>query len=315
MLALVAPMLLVPVAPAQAAATAAAHAAADGPGALAHFGLARKDCVGTAAGRRSKVWYTVAGGVLSDVYSPTIDNTNVETMQFVVTDGRTFTDLQTRDTTYTVRALDRSGMACEVTSTARDGRYRLVTDYVTDPPRDAVVMRSRLRAAAAPAPALRPADGSVNGNGGGGGTNGGADYARDLGHHRAGAERPEHRHQCGRTATTRCPTAMALRADRPFLAASSGYAGTASDGLTQLDQSTRSPRRTTARPTATWCRPPGSTPARTGHARPRLRPRRRRRGRRPPAPRRAPRSPRPPAGTSRAGGGYDAGLRKPPGRR
>ncbi|MGH3867512.1 MAG: hypothetical protein ACRDQ4_15505 [Pseudonocardiaceae bacterium] len=30
----------------------------------------------------SKVWYTVADGVLSDVYSPTVDNTNVETMQY-----------------------------------------------------------------------------------------------------------------------------------------------------------------------------------------------------------------------------------------
>ena len=37
--------------------------------------------------RTSKVWFTVADGVLSDVYYPTIDNTNVETLQFVVTDG------------------------------------------------------------------------------------------------------------------------------------------------------------------------------------------------------------------------------------
>ena len=42
--------------------------------------------------------------MLSDVYYPTIDNTNVETLQYVVTDGSTFTDLQTRDMTYTVDA-------------------------------------------------------------------------------------------------------------------------------------------------------------------------------------------------------------------
>ena len=71
--------------------------AQDGPGALSHFGLARKDCLGTARNRTSKVWYTVANGVLSDVYYPTIDNTNVETLQYVVTDGSTFTDLQTRE--------------------------------------------------------------------------------------------------------------------------------------------------------------------------------------------------------------------------
>src|SRR3954465_12610725 len=80
--------------------------AADGPGALSHYDLARKDCVGTARNRTSKVWYTVADGVLSDVYFPTNDNTNVETLQYVVTDGHSFTDLQTRDMTYTVRSLD-----------------------------------------------------------------------------------------------------------------------------------------------------------------------------------------------------------------
>ncbi len=100
----------------------AAEAVAPGaPGSLSHFDLARKDCLGTARNTTSKVWYTVADGVLSDVYSPTIDNTNVETLQYVVTDGRTFTDLQSRDMTYTVRATDPSGMACRVTSTAKSG--------------------------------------------------------------------------------------------------------------------------------------------------------------------------------------------------
>jgi hypothetical protein len=98
--------------PAAAGSAAAPDAAApDGPGALSHFDLARKDCLGTARNRTSKVWYTVANGVLSDVYYPTVDNTNVETLQYVVTDGATFTDLQTRDTSYTVQPLDPTGMS------------------------------------------------------------------------------------------------------------------------------------------------------------------------------------------------------------
>ena len=86
----------------QAPATQAPSTQAPGaPGALSHFDQARKDCLGTARNTTSKIWYTVANGVLSDVYAPTIDTTNVETMQYLVTDGSTFTDLQTRDTTYT----------------------------------------------------------------------------------------------------------------------------------------------------------------------------------------------------------------------
>src|SRR5204863_1354632 len=111
--------------PAQALTPTATSTAAPGaPGSLSHFGLARKDCLGTARNTTSKIWYTVAGGVLSDVYAPTIDATNVETMQYLVTDGSSFTDLQSRDTTYTVSA-DSTGMVCTVTSTAKSGAYRL----------------------------------------------------------------------------------------------------------------------------------------------------------------------------------------------
>src|SRR5262245_18716199 len=85
--------------------------AAGASGATSHFDLARKDCLGTARTTASKVWFTVAGGVLSDTYYPTVDTTNVETLQYVVTDGSTFTDLQTRDMSYVATSLDRSGMA------------------------------------------------------------------------------------------------------------------------------------------------------------------------------------------------------------
>ena len=155
-----------------------ASTASDGPGSLSHFDLARKDCLGTARNTTSKVWYTVANGVLSDVYYPTVDNTNVETLQYVVTDGSTFTDLQTRDMTYAVEALPESGgMACTVTATAKSGKYRIETQYVTDPGRNTVLMRVRMTPADAGYHLYVRFDPSVNGNGGGGGGNGGADSA------------------------------------------------------------------------------------------------------------------------------------------
>ena len=73
--------------------------APDSPGSESYFDLARKDCVATAMNTTSKVWFTVADGVLSDTYWPTVDATNVNTLQYVVTDGHSFTDLQTRDMT------------------------------------------------------------------------------------------------------------------------------------------------------------------------------------------------------------------------
>jgi glucoamylase len=167
--------------PAASATPAAQTAAAapGAPGAQSYFDLARKDCLGTAAGRGSKVWYTVAGGVLSDVYEPTIDNTDVSTLQYVVTDGATFTSLQARDMTYTVAA-DPTGMACTVTSTDAKHGFRLVTTYVTDPSRDTVLMNTRLQALSGSSASLdrlhlyARLDAHVNGNGGGGNQNAGA---------------------------------------------------------------------------------------------------------------------------------------------
>ena len=117
----------------------AAPPATDEPGALSHFDLARKDCVGTARNTTSKVWFTVADGVLSDVYFPTNDTTNVETLQYMVSDDASFTALQTRDMTYTVEQTDDRALTCRVTTTAKSGRYKIVTDYTTDPSRPTVL--------------------------------------------------------------------------------------------------------------------------------------------------------------------------------
>jgi glucoamylase len=214
------------------------------PGTESYFDLARKDCVGTAADTGSKVWYTVADGVLSDVYEPTIDNTNVSTLQYIVTDGSTFTDLQTRDMTYTVSA-DPTGMACTVTATDSQHGYQLVTTYITDPGGDTVLMHTRLQAL--PGSGTNVAglhlyarlDAHVNGNGGGGSQNAGG----NTGVVDTSTGNPVPVIYSTNTVTNAVnrdyavPTYMALEASSPSPAVSVGYAGSASDGLTELDAS------------------------------------------------------------------------------
>jgi glucan 1,4-alpha-glucosidase len=224
-----------------AAAPAVTPAAVPAVGALSHFDQARKDCLGTARNTTSKIWYTVANGVLSDVYAPTIDTTNVETMQYVVTDGSTFTDLQTRDMTYTVKA-DPSGMLCTVTTTANSGAYQLVSSYATDPNRNSVVVHNRfvpLTAAARHFKLFVRLDATVGGNGGGGTENAGADNA--VIDTSTGSPVPvSYDTNTATNAANRdyaVPSYLALRADRPFQSVNSGFVGTASDGLVQLDTS------------------------------------------------------------------------------
>src|SRR6185437_14804165 len=153
--------------------------AAGAPGAPSRYDLARKDCVGTSADPGSKVWYTVADGELSDVYAPTVDNTDVKSLDPIVT-GPGFTALQPRDMSYTVAPLDDTGMACRVTAHDATHDFDVITDFVTDPSTRAVVMRFML----VPGPGA-PAgmrlylrfNPLLNGHGGGGADNAGGESA------------------------------------------------------------------------------------------------------------------------------------------
>jgi glucan 1,4-alpha-glucosidase len=213
-----------------------------GPGALSYFDLARKDCLGTARNTTSKVWFTLANGVLSDVYYPTIDNTNVNTLQYVVTDGSSFTDLQTRDTTYTVQPLGSSGLDCAVTTTAKSGKYRIITDYLTDSARNTVVMQVHFEPLVGDLSTYKlyvRYDPTINGNGGGGSGDGGGDTGTidtSTGHNVPMAFDTVTRSNAANRGYA-VPVYSALDASSPFMQVSNGFVGTASDGLVQLDAS------------------------------------------------------------------------------
>ena len=216
----------------------AAHAASSapgGPGAQSYLDLARKDCFGTARNTTSKVWYSVADGVLSDTFSPTIENSNVSTLQYIVTDGHSFSDLQQRNMTYRVSSPDPSGMVCEVTSTDAAHHFKLVTDYLTDPARSSVIIHTTLEPDGVAGSALNRLkvyvryDATIDNTGGGGPSNALPNNAAIQDGALVSSDTTEP------TGPFAADVAGALTADRPFTSASSGFVGTPSDGLSQLD--------------------------------------------------------------------------------
>jgi glucan 1,4-alpha-glucosidase len=218
-----------------AAGGASATPAPGGPGAQSYLDLARKDCFGTARNTTSKAWYSVADGVLSDTFSPTIEQSNVSTLQYIVTDGHSFSDLQQRNMTYKVSSPDPSGMVCEVTSTDAAHHFKLVTDYLTDPARSSVIIHTTLEPDGVSANALTRLkvyvryDATIDNTGGGGPSNALPNNAAIQGGALVSSDTTEP------TGPFAADVAGALTADRPFTGASSGFVGTPSDGLSQLD--------------------------------------------------------------------------------
>ena len=215
--------------------SAGAAVAPGGPGAQSYLDLARKDCFGTARNTTSKAWYSVADGVLSDTFSPTIEQSNVNTVQYIVTDGHSFSDLQQRDMTYRVSSPDPSGMVCQVTSTDSRHHFRLVTDYLTDPARSSVIMHTALEPDGTSSRALSQLrlyvryDATIDNTGGGGPSNA---LPNDAAIRRGALVSSDTTQPSGPFAAN---VAGALIADRRFRSASSGFVGTPSDGLAQLD--------------------------------------------------------------------------------
>ena len=209
--------------------------AMDGPGTESYFDLARKDCVGTARNTTSKVWFTVADGVLSDTYWPTIDATNVNTLQYLVTGVRgakSFIDLQTRDMTYKILP-DPTGMSCTVVARSATHGYRIATTYIADPVRDAVLMQTRFQGPRGDRLYVR-LDPLAGGTGGGGSQNAGGNSAEIVGNNVPVAFNTNRTtNAVNRNYAVR--TYMALESYDGFSSASAGYAGAANDGLTMLD--------------------------------------------------------------------------------
>ena len=113
-------------------------------GAKSTWTEANKTGFGTARARRSNVWFTLQDGRMSEVFYPDLSTPSVRSLEFVVTDGETFTDRTSRHTDTTVDRPDPRSLRFTQTNTDKDGRYRLTEQYVTSSDHDSVVVRVRL---------------------------------------------------------------------------------------------------------------------------------------------------------------------------
>ncbi|MEV7093366.1 glycoside hydrolase family 15 protein [Amycolatopsis sp. NPDC051045] len=116
-------------------ATAAAQggAAPGAPGAHPSWLPANKTGFGTARDRGSNVWFTLQGGQMSEVYYPDLSTPSVRSLNFVVTDGRSFAVTDYAAKSQQVRRTDDDSLTYEQTITDDQHRWRLRKTYVTDP--------------------------------------------------------------------------------------------------------------------------------------------------------------------------------------
>src|ERR671921_1498069 len=99
---------------------------------------ADKDGFGTSTTDTSKVWYTIDDGELTEVYYPDLGTPSVRDLQFIVSDGKTFAELETDATNHQVQLVDERALVYRQVNTDKSGAYSLTKTYVTDPARSTV---------------------------------------------------------------------------------------------------------------------------------------------------------------------------------
>ena len=104
-----------------------------------------KDAIGSAYSP-CPVWYTLTGGVVSEVYFPRIDMPQVRDAQLIVTDGSTFfhDGWRSYDAKYEPMAVGVPGFV--MTCTAKDKPYQIVYELVTAANTSCLLIRTRIKA-------------------------------------------------------------------------------------------------------------------------------------------------------------------------
>jgi glucoamylase len=118
--------------------------ATGGPGIPPRWTHSAKDVIGTAYSTASRIWFTVSGGVISEVYFPTLDHPQIRDLQFLVSDGETFFHDAHRNLENTIAYLGEHGLGVRIINADPAGRYRLVMELISDPHQPCLLLDTRL---------------------------------------------------------------------------------------------------------------------------------------------------------------------------
>ena len=104
-----------------------------GPGIEPRWTGGAKDGVGTAYSVSSRLWYTIANGVNTEAYYPTIDTPQIRDLQYLISDEETFFHDERRNTISKIELIDPNALGFKITNRDPEGRYIIEKQIIGDP--------------------------------------------------------------------------------------------------------------------------------------------------------------------------------------
>src|SRR4051794_12827328 len=102
---------------------------------------AAKNGFGTSHTLSSKVWFTLADGVMTEVFYPTVDKPSLQGFQFLIIIPGAQTENEAGDTVHRRELPNPASLTFRQINRAKSGAYTIPKTYVTDPQRSSVLIR------------------------------------------------------------------------------------------------------------------------------------------------------------------------------
>jgi len=214
-------VLLVPLiraVPAAAATASGASEAPGAPGANATWDESQVTGFADSLGASSKVWYTLGNGELENVFYPETDIPDTFGLQYIVTNGTSFASTETAGTSHSISLADPDALVWQQVNKATGGDFTISKTYIADPSRSVVLIQTTFDNLTS-SPLQLYADYHPQLDNDGMGNTGGTDASS------------------GDLVASNSSVSSALAASTGFSQASTGYAGSSSDGETALTSS------------------------------------------------------------------------------
>ncbi len=120
--------------------------APNAPGKDAQWATAGKQGVGTSASLNSKVWFTLAQGVMTEVYYPDVTVANTHLLQFIVVNPKTKkVETEQDDAIHQVKVTRPDSLSFQQINTAKSSEWTITKSYTTDIERDSVLIDVRFQ--------------------------------------------------------------------------------------------------------------------------------------------------------------------------
>jgi glucoamylase len=120
--------------------------AGGGPGDTPTWSRSDKQGIGTAFSESSQLWYSMAEGVVTEVYYPTIDTPQIRDLQYLATDGATYFHDGRRNFTSAPEVLDGGAPGFRLTNTAQGTPYTIIEEIISAPEESCLLVHTRVQA-------------------------------------------------------------------------------------------------------------------------------------------------------------------------